>query len=227
MTAVNTHQIDILLESHHSKSSINLPEDFRVTMIARGQLSFILKTHTDQPWTDRRLPGVTIPAIVIMRVSLPWAPYYGTESEVVAMLFASRQGVSVPRVYFFGSSTKNGYDIEFIIQEFSQGKGLDTNHSLIPEAVGCWYQLWNSSNFIQSGTLYYKGNSKTFFFDPMVDQEFFASRLDKLSDELPEFGSFPTWTSYVEALLHVRRQRDWTKCHQRLSNYVLSVRLHS
>lgn len=141
-------------------------------------------------------------------------PYYGTEIEVAAMLFASRQGIPVPQVYFFDSSAKNGYGIEFTIQEFFQGETFDTNQALMSEAVECWHRLWNSSNFTQSGSLYWHWNSQPFFVVPMVDQEFFAPCVEKVSHELPQFGPSSDWPTYVEVLFNTRRQRDWTKCHQ-------------
>ncbi|KAK4202083.1 hypothetical protein QBC40DRAFT_305338 [Triangularia verruculosa] len=112
------------------------------------------------------------------------------------MLFASRQGVPVPQLV--------------------HGEGLDTNPSLVPEAVECWHRLWNSCDFIQSGSLYCEWNSQNFFVGPMVDHEFFAPRLGQVTHELPQFGPFPTWVSYVQALFNVRRQRDWAQCHQGL-----------
>ncbi|KAK0667950.1 hypothetical protein QBC41DRAFT_357033 [Cercophora samala] len=130
------------------------------------------------------------------------------------MLFASRQGIPVPQVYFFDSSAKNDYGIEFTIQEFVQGEGLDTNQALIPEAVECWHRLWNSSNFTQSGSLYCHWNRQTFFVGPMVDHELFAPRLEKVGHELPQFGPFTSWKGYVEALFNAKWQRDWTKFYQ-------------
>ncbi|KAK0747214.1 hypothetical protein B0T21DRAFT_405863 [Apiosordaria backusii] len=80
---------------------------------APNKLTLFLRTTGPKTVACPGLPSIA--SMVIMRVSLPWAPYYGTESEVASMLFASRQGVPVPEVYFFDSSAKNDCGIEFTI----------------------------------------------------------------------------------------------------------------
>ncbi|KAM7184082.1 hypothetical protein V8F20_012367 [Naviculisporaceae sp. PSN 640] len=54
----------------------------------------------------------------LIRVKMPWAPYYAVENEVANMLFAAQNSrIRVPDIYCFDSSGKNTLGLDFIVME--------------------------------------------------------------------------------------------------------------
>jgi len=67
--------------------------------------------------------GLTFPALkikgikgdLLLRVKMPWAPYYALENEVANTLYAAQLDIPVPTIHAFDSSAKNDLGIEFMI----------------------------------------------------------------------------------------------------------------
>lgn len=190
-------QVEDLLEAYRKSDMIDIPEDVRVTLMDKREFALVFKLRTDKSWTDKRLPGVTIPLLILLRVNLPWAPYYSTKSEVATMVYLRSRGVPAPKVYFFESSAKNPLGVEFTLQELIQpSTSLDSAlsnsspavaKSLVLEAVKLQDAIWNAGDFAQSGSLYCNWETKDYFVGPMIDPEFFAPLLET------EYGPFNSW----------------------------------
>lgn len=54
----------------------------------------------------------------LIRIKMPWAPYYGVENEAANMLFAARNSrIRVPDIYCFDSSGNNALGLDFKVME--------------------------------------------------------------------------------------------------------------
>lgn len=76
----------------------------------------VCKSSCDKYWPATKTKHSTYDRLI--RIKMPWAPYYSVENEVANMLFAAQYSrIRVPDIYCFDSSGNNTLGLDFIVTE--------------------------------------------------------------------------------------------------------------
>ncbi|KAK1763421.1 hypothetical protein QBC33DRAFT_549638 [Phialemonium atrogriseum] len=121
-----------------------------------------------------------LPSQLLLRIAMPWDPYYKVESEVATMMLVDRLGIPTPRVFFFDSSARNPLGLECIFMERVGGvriyelwaynrRGYDASYISVASQVKDYLsRLWEHS-FDLIGNVYYDWDgTRDFFIGPIV-----------------------------------------------------------
>ena len=92
-----------------------------------------LKCHPEPDPTD---PPDAIPRELVMRIAMPYYPYFKVESKVATSMFAISRGVPTARVFFYDSSAKNTLGLEVIFMERCAGLLPEEWSTAVGDEVG-------------------------------------------------------------------------------------------
>ncbi|KAK3358404.1 hypothetical protein B0T24DRAFT_685481 [Lasiosphaeria ovina] len=215
---------------------IPLAGGYRVSYFNEGATSVLFLINNIRIGDTSRYgkPGcMQLPSELLLRVTVPWAPYYGVENEVATTLYVSKLEIPVPKIYFFDSSGSNPLGLDLILLERIpgttaedllqklqnpqgpyRGKNFDANEverGLASEAVGYLSEdLWDASKtFTHFGSLYRDwGHAKNFFVGPLIDHLLFAPTVGGICIDR---GPYPDWLSMFEGAFEYRMGLDWDK----------------
>lgn len=172
----------------------------------------------------------------LLRITMPYDPFYQIESEVACMLKAALSGVPVPQCFLFDSSADNPLGLEWMMIQKFEGPSLEAvyvreirngkprifdpnsgrGHQVLEE-VAAYSRMLAGHEFHHIGSLYFDWDSGHFLMGPIVDDEFLTKYGYRHSEGAR--GPFNSFEAYLSSLAGVRgaavvdwiRERQWIR----------------
>lgn len=163
------------------------------------------------------------PTTSLLRITMPYDPYYQIESEVASMMKAAQHRLPVPICFMFDSSAQNELGLEWMLIEKINARSLEAVYTTeltsglphifdpqgtagrqVLQEVSAYSQNLGDHDFQHIGSLYYNWERYNFFVGPIVDEEFLAEDTYQHSKGLR--GPYSSYEEYLSCLSEVKKE---------------------
>ncbi|CAI4216298.1 unnamed protein product [Parascedosporium putredinis] len=203
---------EIIILDAMGRGLLPMSKDVRVKHFQSGAFNILFELNCPD-WKDKT---------TILRISMPYDPWYKTESEVATMMYAARSGVPIPCCLFFDSSGKNPFRLEWMILakvdkaislqvSFNRdhqnnavfNKAKAAGHILLRD-VAKFSRNLEATKFDKIGSLYYNWDDNLFYVGPIVDTRFLGKYTYRFS--IGNRGPFKSCQDYLQSILQTRHR---------------------
>ncbi|MBE3047195.1 phosphotransferase [Candidatus Bathyarchaeota archaeon] len=199
---------DVMAQGHLPKSDY---ADIDITPFAHGYSNVLFLVHC-KDWDFQT---------TLLRIAMPYDPWYQTESEVASMMKAAQAGLPVPACIMFDSSGENELGLEWMLLEKIDARSLEAvytkelcgnqphifdpkgtaGHRVLQE-VATYSRTLESTPFQHIGSLYFNWERTRFHIGPIVDEDFLAEDTYPHSEGLR--GPYHSVEEYLNCLAEVK-----------------------